>query len=105
MTATGDDGTEAGVERRRQPDESGEALSAASVPDVRTRMLRRRRQATGTIAIGFLLLLGAIVLQGGLVWQTHKLIHTMQDARSVQIAATHVMDSLLNAESGQRGFL
>jgi PAS domain S-box-containing protein len=79
---------------------SDDAGSAA-----RARILRRRRQATATIGIGFLLLIGAIVLQGGLVWQTNRLIYAMQNARAVQLAAGRVLDSLLNAESGQRGFL
>jgi PAS domain S-box-containing protein len=90
---------------RGSPGVTAESLADAAGPAVRARILRRRRQATGTIAIGFLLLLGAILLQGGLVWRTHRLIYAMQDARAVQIAASAVLDSLLNAESGQRGFL
>jgi PAS domain S-box-containing protein len=83
----------------------GDATQTADAPALRARIRRRRRQATGTIGVGFLLLIGAIVLQGGLVWHTRQLITTMQDARAVQLAAGKVLDSLLNAESGQRGFL
>jgi PAS domain S-box-containing protein len=90
---------------RGPPEETTESFADGAGPALRARMLRRRRQATGTIAVGFLLLLGAILLQGGLVWRTHRLIDAMQDARAVQIAASAVLDSLLNAESGQRGFL
>jgi PAS domain S-box-containing protein len=77
----------------------------ATASALRARILQRRRQAADTIIIGFVLLLGAIVLQGGLVWQTQRLARTMQDARAVQQAAEAVHNSLLDAESGQRGFL
>jgi PAS domain S-box-containing protein len=86
-------------------DDATPSSAAAAAPDLRARIRRRRRQATGTIGVGFLLLIGAIVLQGGLVWHTRELIYTMQDARAVQQAAGKVLDSLLSAESGQRGFL
>jgi two-component sensor histidine kinase/CHASE3 domain sensor protein len=88
------------------PPEDHSAAAAVAAPlGARGRILRRRRQATGTISVGFLLLIGAIVLQGGLVWQSHRLIAAMQEARTVQIAAGNLLDSLLNAESGQRGYL
>jgi PAS domain S-box-containing protein len=99
------DQTVAEAESGMWADASTPAPTHPTPPMVRARALRRRRQATATIAIGFLLLIGAIVLQGGLVWHTHRLIYAMQDARAVQIAAGQVLDSLLNAESGQRGFL
>jgi two-component sensor histidine kinase/CHASE3 domain sensor protein len=92
---------------RRDSETRGEAAPAPADPAaaaVRAR-LRRRRRATGTIVVGFLLLIGAIVLQGGLVWRTDRLIAAMQDSRAVQLAASRVLDSLLNAESGQRGYL
>jgi two-component sensor histidine kinase/CHASE3 domain sensor protein len=84
---------------------TGQALADATAPDPRTRIRQRRRQATVTIAVGFVLLIGAILLQGGLVWHSSRLIFAMQEVRAVQMAATSVFDSLLNAESGQRGFL
>jgi two-component sensor histidine kinase/CHASE3 domain sensor protein len=86
-------------------EEARQVLAGAPAPDPRARIRQRRRQATGTIAIGFVLLLGAILLQGRLVWQSSRLIFAVQEARAVQTAATQVLDSLLNAESGQRGFL
>jgi PAS domain S-box-containing protein len=88
-----------------QTDAEAQAQANATAPALRARIVRRRRQAARTILIGFVLLLGAIVLQGGLVWQTQRLISAMQGARTVQQAAQAVLDSLLNAESGQRGFL
>jgi PAS domain S-box-containing protein len=87
------------------PKATTQTTADANAPALRARIQRRRRQATGTIGVGFLLLIGAIVLQGGLLWQNKHLITTMQEARAVQLAAGAVLDSLLNAESGQRGFL
>jgi PAS domain S-box-containing protein len=99
------DRADASADQGSPPEATTQALTETSAPTVRARILRRRRQATAPIAIGFLLLLGAIVLQGGLVWHTRRVIADMQDARAVQLAAADVLDSLLNAESGQRGFL
>jgi PAS domain S-box-containing protein len=95
----------ADLDTGQPPEETPQALADNAAPELRARILRRRRQATSTIAIGFMLLLGAIVLQGALVWQSHSLIKTVQDGRSAQVAATKVLDSLLNAETAQRGYL
>jgi PAS domain S-box-containing protein len=75
------------------PEHTSQTLAAADAPAARARILRRRRQATGTVAIGFLLLIGATLLQGGLVWRTHRLSLQMREAPGAPIAAAGVPDS------------
>jgi PAS domain S-box-containing protein len=82
-----------------------EAAAAAPPADPREPAERRRRRSTATIVTGFSLLVGVMLVQGWLIWQSHMLIGTVQEGRALQKAAADVFDSLLDAESGQRGYL
>ena len=66
---------------------------------------RTRRRAVVTIAIGFTLLLLTGSLEGLIVWQSDRKLGILQDAWLLHDATNEVLTELLDAESGQRGYL
>jgi PAS domain S-box-containing protein len=90
----------------------GDAVEAAAVAvpaedeASRARARRRRRlRAVVTIVVGFTLLILTGALEGLIVWESNRKLTGLRDALLLHDAATEVLIDLLNAESGQRGYL
>src|SRR5271166_5344336 len=92
---------------RPQRGNRGEPASVdAPIADEFTRTRRRRRRrAMVTIVIGFAQLVVTGVLEGLIVWESNRKLTVLRNAWLLHDAATEVLTELLNAESGQRGYL
>jgi PAS domain S-box-containing protein len=70
-----------------------------------TGQAKRRRRVVVAVVTCFVLLASACVFSGIMAWQDFKATGAVVDAREARRAGTLILVALLNAETGQRGFL
>ena len=66
---------------------------------------RQYRRAVLSIVLGFLLLGGACGVAGFLAWESDRATQELRASWQLHRAAQDLLNALLNAETGQRGFL